>query len=408
MRLAIIQNLYTNYIVNFQETNSNELTSYANCLNLLQQDAFSWNGVWGRELAQYDFEVFELYINYDRLNYHWCAENGFKYNDLSIEDILFEQLKAYRIDVVFNTEVKLLKTHFIKRIKEISGVSAILAHVCSPYFSQFDLLEYDGIFTCVHHFVNLFKSYGMTAFYLPHCFNPQIIKKIRPDKIAPKINSVLFAGGVIKGQDLHDDREQLLLAFLNNNVPLSFFSDLFYYNHTKSYGMSIAKRGIYHFIKILRHLKINEESINKIPIIKEGLSWKYLPGKTVDKRLIKAAQKPLYGLDFFSKMQNYSVSLNIHAGAAKDEAANLRLFEASGVGSALITDYKSNLSDFFDIDNEVVAYKSFPEAVEKAKYLLDNPAIAVKIGKAGQQRTLKDHTFHNRAPIIAEGIFKVL
>lgn len=408
MRLALIQNLYPNYIKDFEDLNASELVSYQSCLNLLQEDCFSWNGAWGKELAKYDFEVFELYVNYDKLNYYWCLENGFDKARLSIEDILIEQLKAFKIDLVLNTDVKTLRTPFIRRIKDIKNIKGVFAHVCSPYFSKFDLVEYTGIFACVHHFVELFESYNIPSFYLPHCFNLSILEKISSTVKLPIVNSVLFAGGVIKGQDLHDDREKLLLEFLHKEVPLAFFSELFYHNRAKSSGIVLAKKTVYHMIKILRKAGVRDDTINKLPILKDGLSWKHLPGDLVNRELVKIAQKPLYGLDFYSKLQNYSISLNIHAGAAKDEAANMRLFEVTGIGAALVTDYKSNLSDFFDVENEIVAYKSIPEAVEKSKYLLDNPTVAARIGHAGQQRILKDHTFKNRAPIIAENILKLI
>ena len=105
-------------------------------------------------------------------------------------------------------------------------------------------------------------------------------------------------------------------------------------------------------------------------------------------------------------MQNQLISLNTHGGVSKNEAANMRLFEATGVGSLLLTDYKDNLDSFFKIDTEILAYNSIQEAVEKAMYLLDNPSVALRISEAGKKRVLQDHTFYNRAPILAEGLIK--
>lgn len=404
MRLAIIQNLYKNYIETFQKVKKDQLTSYNDCLSVLQEDSFSWSGAWGDILCNYDIEVFELYVNYSSLNYWWCIEKGIQNDTLSTEDILIRQLKDLKIDIILNTDVKILKSNFIKRVKETTKVKHAYAHICSPYFSYLDITEYDGIFTCLHHYVRLFNEFGKKAIYLPHAFNLKILRKTEQILAKPKINKIFFAGGVLKGKELHDDREELLLEFVKRNLPLEFYSELFYYNRVKGYSMASLKKSVYFLIKILRLLSVKDTTLNKIPVIKEGLSWKYLPGDIVNKVLLKIANKPLYGIELFSIMQGYTTSLNIHGGAAQDEAANMRLFEATGVGSALVTDYKSNLSDFFDIDTEVLTYKSIPEAIEKAKFLIDNPSVAEQMGVAAKKRVLKDHTFQNRAPIIANAL----
>ena len=74
----------------------------------------------------------------------------------------------------------------------------------------------------------------------------------------------------------------------------------------------------------------------------------------------------------------------------------MRLFETTGVGSCLITDYADNLKDFFDLDNEVVTYKSIPECIDKVKNLLKDENLRLKIAIAGKKRTFKDHTLQQR------------
>jgi spore maturation protein CgeB len=75
----------------------------------------------------------------------------------------------------------------------------------------------------------------------------------------------------------------------------------------------------------------------------------------------------------------------------------MRLFEATGVGTCLLTDWKDNLPKLFEPEKEVVTYKSVEECIEKVKWLLDHPQEREAIAKAGQARTLKDHTFAQRA-----------
>jgi spore maturation protein CgeB len=80
----------------------------------------------------------------------------------------------------------------------------------------------------------------------------------------------------------------------------------------------------------------------------------------------------------------------------------MRLFEATGMGACLLTDGLEGLGQFFEEGREVVGYGSAAEAVEKAAYLLDHPAEAAKIGRAGRERVLREHLFSHRWPELRE------
>jgi len=72
------------------------------------------------------------------------------------------------------------------------------------------------------------------------------------------------------------------------------------------------------------------------------------------------------------------------------------LFEATGVGTLLITDRKDNLGELFEVGKEVVAYSTPEEAADLIRYYLDHPDEAEQIARAGQARTLSEHTYRNR------------
>jgi spore maturation protein CgeB len=84
----------------------------------------------------------------------------------------------------------------------------------------------------------------------------------------------------------------------------------------------------------------------------------------------------------------------------------MRLFEATGVGACLLTDWKENLARLFEPDKEVLTYNSAAECVEKVKYILEHEAERRAIAAAGQRRTLREHNFDNRAMQIDEIIRK--
>ena len=76
------------------------------------------------------------------------------------------------------------------------------------------------------------------------------------------------------------------------------------------------------------------------------------------------------------------------------------MFEATGVGACLLTDYKEENVDLFAPDEEIVVYRTYDELVEKARWLLDNPDKAREIAAAGQKRTLATHTYKQKAEIL--------
>jgi len=90
------------------------------------------------------------------------------------------------------------------------------------------------------------------------------------------------------------------------------------------------------------------------------------------------------------------VTLNRHIDTAENNANNMRLYEATGVGTMLITDMKDNLHELFDIGKEVVAYSSPEEAADLIRYYLAHDDQAQAIARAGQARTLQEHTYEGR------------
>jgi spore maturation protein CgeB len=88
-------------------------------------------------------------------------------------------------------------------------------------------------------------------------------------------------------------------------------------------------------------------------------------------------------------------TLNRHISISENFANNMRMFEATGAGSLLITDLKSNLGEYFKIGTEVLAYETFDEAADLVKWSLVNEEKASEIAAAGQKRTLSDHTYEH-------------
>jgi spore maturation protein CgeB len=104
----------------------------------------------------------------------------------------------------------------------------------------------------------------------------------------------------------------------------------------------------------------------------------------------------VWGPDMYRALARSKMTINRHINVAENNANNMRLYEATGVGTMLITDSKDNLSDIFEPGKEVVVYSNPEEAVELIRYYIDHPEEANAIAAAGQARTLKEHTYRHR------------
>ena len=69
-------------------------------------------------------------------------------------------------------------------------------------------------------------------------------------------------------------------------------------------------------------------------------------------------------------LRDARISLNRHIAEAEGHANNMRLYEATGVGSLLLTDEGSNLAELFEPGREVVTYAGVDDLVEKARHYL--------------------------------------
>jgi hypothetical protein len=77
---------------------------------------------------------------------------------------------------------------------------------------------------------------------------------------------------------------------------------------------------------------------------------------------------------------------------------NLRLFEGTACGALVLTDSEANgLGELFEVGRELVVYQDDADLLDKVAYYLAHEDERAQIARAGQQRTLTDHTYTRRA-----------
>jgi len=103
-----------------------------------------------------------------------------------------------------------------------------------------------------------------------------------------------------------------------------------------------------------------------------------------------------WGIDMFQVLHDSVITLNHHGEMSGQYAGNMRLFEATGISTLLLTDWKANLREMFEPEKELVAYHSPEECAELIEYYLEHDDEREAIARVGQQRTLRQHAHYQR------------
>ncbi len=99
----------------------------------------------------------------------------------------------------------------------------------------------------------------------------------------------------------------------------------------------------------------------------------------------------------YQVLRRSRITLNSHIDLAGREAGNMRLFEATGAGTFLLTDHKDNLDTLFELNREVVAWRSIDDCLRAIDHYLRDDRTRAAIARAGQAKTLAQHTYRYRA-----------
>jgi spore maturation protein CgeB len=196
---------------------------------------------------------------------------------------------------------------------------------------------------------------------------------------------------------MHSERIESIQKILNAGLAFSIYSNL------ESSIKVRARQSLYLLNRFLGFLRL-EFLKDHFPLLENG----NLPAIKYPDIIIKNNHPPVFGLDMYRLLHSSKLVLNIHGGAAGNYSGNMRMFEATGVGTCLLTENRSNLKDLFDPDNEVVTYESIDDCIEKAKWLLSNENTRKVVAEAGQKRTLKYHKVEDRCIQITDIIKKEL
>ena len=390
MKLVKITSAYPGYLKKFYGIRPDTaLLPYGEQKKALDHDAFGWADFWSHALFPLGYEVMEITRNAGPLQEAWARENGVK-EGTTPEGIVVEQVKRFRPDILWYDDTDDMLLRGLR--DAVPSLRLVLGWVGSAIPATGVWRDMDLILSCAPESVAAMKDAGHDAAHLHHGFDPRI-----PGRLADRGKSVniSFIGQVVRSGGVHRRREEFLEK-IARETSLEIFSPSAGYTWRDDVT-SAAKSLVYHGAHALCNAGIPESWISGIPLVGGALHWQARPVSPVNNRLKRFLRPPVFGLEMFQVIRDSRMTLNIHADSSPRYASNMRLFETTGVGTCLVSDWKENLHELFVPDKEVIAYRNAEECAEKVQWLLEHPREREEIATAGMARTLREHTFAHRA-----------
>ncbi|TFV48024.1 CgeB family protein [Bradyrhizobium niftali] len=260
--------------------------------------------------------------------------------DAQAENILLAQIEEFKPDLVLNQDVFHVDARLARQIKGI-GRPILIGQVGIVPSRGEDWSAYDLMISQLLSVVHSFRNAGVRSEVVHLAFEPDILNVLPP---APERSiDISFVGAVSAD---HQQRVAQLEAV------------------ARKYDLKLYGSGLH-----------------------------TLPASSP---LHRCHQGEVWGVEMYQALRASRVTLNSHIDMAGREAGNARLFEATGVGAFLLTDFKDNLDTLFAPEREVAAWRTVEDCLAQIERYLADDAARLSIAKAGQARTLASHTFRRR------------
>lgn len=352
MRILILDTCYPAFLGSHYSANPGlERQSYDEQWRVLMDTCFGTADAYSHHLVELGHEAHEVVVNAEPLQRAWAREHGLRRRRLwpgkrpsFHEEVVRAQVEVFRPDVLYVQNLGALDADLVR---EFGRDRLVVGQIASEPPPARQLRAFDLTLTSFPHFVERFHALGLASEYFRIGFDPRVLKRTAGLELR---YGAVFVGALGRAQHARGNQ---LLERAAARVPIDF--------------------------------------------------WGYnLDGGAAESPVVRRYHGEAWGIDMFRILAQARVAVNRHIDVAEDNANNMRLYEATGVGSLLLTDAKRNLGELFEVDREVVAYRDEDGLVEAIKYYLAHEDERREIAAAGQQRTLRDHTYAVRMRELVE------
>jgi len=306
------------------------------------------------------FKMDEIIINDSVLQRKWALENNL--NKISLDEIFHAQLIYHKPDVFFDGANIFMKedASVFKKKYNIKYIIAWDGYIGSDFKRQ--SYGVDTIFTCVKSIKDSYNDLGFNSEILQFGFDTRILSRLNKQEVIQ--NKVCFSGSI--SDNVHVYRKKILLKFIKSNVPLNLYISNLQPKYSRISNAQIRALMQMRIADFVDYFKIQQNNNGGV-----------------------------FGMDMYQLLYDNLIQLNIH-GDGTQQAGNIRLYEATGVGTLLLTDWKENINEIFIPDEEVIVFKDQNEALKKAAYYLRNEKEAKEISMNGQKRTISNYSAEKR------------
>lgn len=364
MKIVFCATYYQGYLNNFfKKEVFNPETSYSEMLQKIKDDNFGVYGSYVDYANKQGHEALLILSNIEPLQKLWAKEVGFTYDESKWEyEIAIEQVKRFKPEVFFLGSMFHYYTYFLESIKDYC--TKIVTWISCPLPESLSLQNVDMILSSLPSYVQKFQDGGKKTALLPAAFDGRILEKFSTES--------------------------------NRNIPLSFIGGLTN-GHDKRGKMlnALAKTADLHWFGYLPERK-------QTSLIKKLIS------KLTTNHLEQSHKGEVWGMEMYATLRQSQITFNAHIDIANGHRVNMRMYEATGMGTLLLTDRSAKDGlNYFKEDEEVVCYSSVSEAVSKIKYYIDNPKEIERIAKNGQRKTLDLYNYDNNMQLMTSHFSKL-
>lgn len=342
MRFLIVDTYYPAFLdAHYSARPSLADAPYDDQWRTLMSRCFGTSDAYSHFLGRLGHDAYEVVFNCQALQHAWAREQGIRLRKVRSTDprILLAQAETLRPDVTYVQDLHALGPEDLQALRARSRI--LVGQIATEPPPETQLAHYDLLLTSFPHFVERFRKRGFATEHLRLGFDPRVLTQLGATE---RDLDVVFVGAIGASPRW---RSNDLLQFAANRVPVDFWGYV-----TGQLPIDSAIRSRYH-----------------------GEAW---------------------GLDMYRILARSKIVLNRHGDVAENYANNMRLYEATGAGSLVVTDAKRNLAELFEPGKEVVTYSTPDELVEMIVHYVDNESERATIAQAGHERTLRDHTYGSR------------
>lgn len=427
-------------LIKFRINNNLKHKLFNEQVEILREGNMILPGSWAKEMTAHGFEVMDILYPDVALLAKWARENGF--NDLAINPdpfkILEKIIKSFKPNIVYIFAGALFWIDRSKRekirnlmkgfdIKFVGYWGDELHKDLYDYKNYFGDLDY--VFTSSDKYSQYFTESNIYNKNIGNCFEPNHNYKKTPNK--EKDIDILFCGTTGYGIPEHFNRYKTLSNLLRDRNIKIYGDDRLDWIGRSRFELfkilEIIPKSLIDFLR--KNTFIKKLFKSKIWILDDlytshgtgvGPFIKYTrptahPNIGIYDHLYPLRKK--YKSKFENSLTNYDeylsllsrakIVLNIHRDEDAD-VGNIRCYEATGVGSCLLTDRAHLLSpDRFIDGKEIMGFTNYSDLLEKIDLLLGDEALRNSVALAGYERCSAEHLTRNRCDATAK-IFKSL